>query len=123
MAYVETTFRANDGSGPMAHYFNLTGAVGNGCPNYPNDVALIQTLLQSLSNLPESRVQGGGMQVDGVWNARLRRGIQLFQKLARRGLRRRGAGESIEVDGLILPARGVAAFMSTRASKCTRSSR
>lgn len=91
----------------MAHYFNLTEAVGNGCPNRPDDVALIQVFLQSLSNLPESRVQGGTMLVDGIWTPQLGRGIALFQKLARRGLRRRGADESISVDGLILPARGV----------------
>lgn len=91
----------------MAHYFNLTEAVGNGCPNRPDDVALIQVFLQSLSNLPESRVQGGAMLVDGEWTPQLSRGIVLFQRLAARGLRRRGAGETISVDGLILPALGV----------------
>mgnify|MGYP000122274024 CR=1 FL=1 len=107
MAYVESTFRANDGSGPMGHYFNLTEAVGNGCPNRLDDVALTQTFLQSLSNLPESPVQGGTMHVDGLWTPQLGRGIALFQKLARRGLKSRGASEVISVDGLILPARGV----------------
>ena len=91
----------------MGHYFNLSEAVGNGCPNRPDDVALIQVFLQSLSNLPESRVQGGTMSVDGIWTPQLSRGIALFQKLARRGLRRRGGNESIAIDGLVLPARGV----------------
>ena len=56
----------------MAHYFNVTQAVGNGCPNRPDDVALIQILLRSLNNLPESHVQDGGLVVDGVWSAHLR---------------------------------------------------
>lgn len=107
MAYVETTFRANDGSGPMAHYFNVSQAVGDGCPNRADDVALIQVLLQSLSNLPESHVKGGKVVVDGVWNQSMSRGIMLFQKIAQRGLRRRGAGETIGVDGIIYPANGV----------------
>jgi hypothetical protein len=91
----------------MVHYLNVTEAVGTGCPNRPDDVALIQTFLQSLGNLPESPVQGSPLEVDGVWHPNLGRGIVLFQKLVRRVFRRRGAGESIDVDGLIVPARGV----------------
>jgi hypothetical protein len=91
----------------MVHYLNVTDAVGTGCPNRPDDVALIQTFLQSLGNLPESPVQGSPLDVDGVWHPNLGRGIVLFQKLVRRVFRRRGAGESIDVDGLIVPARGV----------------
>jgi hypothetical protein len=91
----------------MAHYFNLNEAVGTGCPNRPDDVALVQVFFQSLSNLPESPVQGGTMFIDGLWTPRLSRSIRLFQKLARRGLRRRNTNESIAIDGLILPARGV----------------
>lgn len=107
VAYVETSFRANDGSGPMVHYMNVTEAVGTGCPNRPDDVALIQTFLNSLGNLPESPVQGSPSPVDGRFSVPLARGICLFQSLVRKVLRRRQSGETIVVDGLILPARGV----------------
>jgi hypothetical protein len=107
LAYLETTFWANDGSGPMAHYFNLSEPVGKSCPNRPDDVALIQVLLQSLCNLPESPVQGGTMLVDGIWTPQLSRAVRIFQKLAARGLARRGAGERIAVDELVVPARAI----------------
>ncbi len=107
MAYIETNFRANDGSGPMVHYFNLHGAVGSGCPNRRDDVALVQHLLRALGNLPESPVQNNPLQVDGIWTPALGRAVLLFQKLANRGLRRRGAGEFLAVDGQVVPARGI----------------
>lgn len=107
MAYVETNFRANDGSGPMAHYLNVSEAVGTGCPNRPDDVALVQSFLHSLGNLPESPVQRSPLLIDGLFHVGLARGICLFQSLVRRVLRRRQSGETILVDGLILPARGV----------------
>ncbi len=91
----------------MVHYLNVGEAVGIGCPNRPDDVALIQTFLHSLGNLPESPVQGVPLAIDGVFRPGLGRGVSLFQKLVRRVLRRRQGGESIDVDGLVLPARGV----------------
>ena len=107
MAYVERNFRANDGSGPMSHYFNLHDAVGRGCPNRPDDVALVQLFLQSLGNLPDSPVQGATLEIDGIWSSGLERGVRIFQRIARRWLRNRNTGETLLVDGLTLPARGL----------------
>ncbi|BDC50192.1 hypothetical protein F183_A25080 [Bryobacterales bacterium F-183] len=107
MAYLETSFRANDGSGPMAHYVNVSEPVGNGLANRRDDVALVQVFLQALSNLPESPVHPRRFPIDGIWRPELRRGLVLFQKLARRALRRRGAGEWIEADGMVLPANSI----------------
>lgn len=107
MAYVETGLRANDGSGPMVHYLNVSEPVGNGLPNRRDDVALVQVFLQALGNLPQSPVHSKRFPVDGLWRPELRRGLVLFQKLARRALRSRGAGESLEPDGIVIPARGI----------------
>lgn len=104
---MEMGWRANDGSGPMVHYLNIGEPVGNGLPNRRDDVALVQVFLQALSNLPESLVQPRGFAVDGLWKPELRRGLLFFQKRAHRALRARGAGETIEADGIVIPARGV----------------
>jgi hypothetical protein len=91
----------------MVHYLNVSESVGISCPNRPDDVALIQVFLNSLGNLPESPVQGVPVEIDGIFRPGLTRGISLFQKLVRKVLRRRGSGETIDVDGLVVPATGV----------------
>lgn len=91
----------------MVHYLNVSEAVGTGCPNRPDDVALVQSFLNSLANLPESPVQRFPLPIDGLFHEGLARGVGFFQSLVRRVLRRRRSGETIRVDGLVLPARGV----------------
>lgn len=91
----------------MAHYLSVSEPVGTGCPNRPDDVALVQIFLKSLGNLLESPVRSSSLAIDGVFDVTLARGIWLFQSLVRRILRRRQNGETILVDALILPAQGV----------------
>lgn len=63
----------------LSTFYNLVHAVGDNCPNVPNDVKLVQYLLKSLFVKIPNHESSQDIQVDGVCNSVTRNWILKFQ--------------------------------------------
>jgi hypothetical protein len=77
--------------------YNIDQAVGQGAPNLPPDVRLIQTMLNELSKIKVGWAPQTPLPVDGVYTPILRDWIIAYQKVVL------SAGTSIALDGRVDP--------------------
>lgn len=93
MAFID---RDTDGTGTLTFY-NVSQAVGAGCPNWEEDVKVVQFFLQRIYSRPKyiQYKPWGDMAVDGKAGPITRAWITKFQLDMRRN------GVSMSVDGIV----------------------
>lgn len=94
MAYIDED---SEDSEKNADFYNVSKAVGMGCPNWSEDVMMVQFFLQQiyLDADWKSHSPKGAMRVDGVCGPITRNWIAKFQIDAR------NSGSNIHVDGIV----------------------
>ena len=87
-------------------FYNVSQAVGKGCPNLPDDVMLVQFFIRELAKdatvAPGTR-PAAPLTVDGVYSPNLGEWIMWIQKASNA----KAAGTTL-ADGRVDPARGMA---------------
>ncbi len=94
MAFIDED---SEDSEKNADFYNVNQAVGLGCPNWSEDVMLVQFFLQRIymDNEWKPRTPKGTMKVDGLCGPVTRNWITKFQIDARND------GSNIRVDGIV----------------------
>ncbi len=89
----------------MGLFYTVERAVGRGCPNQSDDVALVQFLVRRVLEGWNDALPGPPLVIDGIFGERTQRNIEHFQK----GTNRVQEGNMHE-DGIVSPMRGREAF-------------
>ena len=94
MAFIDTDSVDPNGNGT---FYNLNFAVGHGCPNYEEDVKVVQFFLKRLFSLADlvSKKPKGEMVIDGKCGPTTRNWIVKTQLVCRED------GGNVTVDGII----------------------